>query len=571
MSSTRTVAPDPTQRITRSGDTPAVLVAERLADAGVELLADRFRVDVGLGWSREELIDRITDYEALIVRSATQVDAELISKGERLRVIGRAGTGVDNVDVDAATRHGVVVVNAPDANSIAAAEHTLALMLALARNVPQAHGSLVGGAWERGRFKGTELSGKVLGVVGLGRIGRLVAERAIAFGMKVLAFDPYVGPRRFEEVGARRTQLSEILRRADFVTLHLPSSAETRGLLDRRAFGEMRSGIRIINTARGDLIDEEALFDALEAGRVAGAALDVFAEEPVTDHRLFGGADVIVTPHLGASTAEAQTRAGAQIAEQVAAALDAEFPPHAVNLPRVDQRARERLRPILELADQLARISAALCRGPGIDRLEVTLAGKLADLDPEPVVRAALRGLLRGRDEGEVTYVNATILAADRDISVSEARDPDAGGFTELLRVAVVADDERAEVAGTMSTGGWPHLVEAWGQLFSLELAPYLTFVLYRDQPGMIGRVGARFGEHDVNISSAAVGRQPERDNANGRGQKAVMVITTDRPVPDQLLDEIASMDGSSRHARSRSRARRTRRSRFDDDRAQVP
>jgi D-3-phosphoglycerate dehydrogenase len=525
-----------------------VLVAERIADAGVELLRERFDVDVGVDWSSDELAERIGGYDGIVIRSATRLDAGLIERAERLRVIGRAGIGVDNVDVEAATRRGIVVANAPQSNVVAAAEHTIALMLALARNIPQAHGSLTHGRWERSSFGGVEVYEKTLGVLGFGRIGQLVAARARAFGMRIVAFDPYVAAERFRELGVDRAATPEDLyEQSDFVTLHLPKTDDTRGFLDAAAFARMRPGVRVINCARGELVDDAALKDALDSGRVAGAALDVFPSEPITDYPLFDGyPNVVVTPHLGASTTEAQDRAGVQTAEQVVAALTGGVVSTAVNIPAVSAEDMELLGPFVPLVGRLARLAMALAQGTGVDRLEVEYFGRIAERDTRLLTLSALTGMLAGHCEDEVNLVNAASLAEERGIGVSERSDSVARDFTDLVRVSIVSGDERYRVAGTaLGSQARPHLLEAWGQRFNLQLdeGSHLALWRYFDLPGMMGRVGTMLGEHGVNISSAAVGRQPP--GADGHGNDvAVMVVTTDSTVPAALVDEIARSDG---------------------------
>ncbi len=352
------------------GEQQRVLVAEKIADSGVDLLRERFAVDVGTGWSADELADRIGAYHGILIRSATQLTSELIERADNLRVIGRAGIGVDNVDVAAATKRGIIVANAPQSNIVAAAEHTIALMLALARNIPQAHASLTAGRWERSRFGGVEVYEKTLGVLGFGRIGQLVAARARGFGMRIVAYDPFVSAERFRELGAERAaEPADLYAQADFITLHLPKTPETRGWLDAAAFAAMRDGVRVINCARGELVDDAALKDALDSGKVAGAALDVFPSEPITDYPLFDGyANVVVTPHLGASTTEAQDRAGVQTAEQVVAALTGGVVSTAVNIPAIAPEDMEVLGPFLPLVERLGRLASTLA--PGVDRLE---------------------------------------------------------------------------------------------------------------------------------------------------------------------------------------------------------
>ena len=523
-----------------------VLVAEPIADAGVELLRERFEVELGSDWSAEELAERIGAYEGIVIRSATRLDAELIERAERLRVIGRAGIGVDNVDVAAATRRGIVVANAPQSNVVAAAEHTFALMLALARRIPQAHASLTAGRWERARFGGVEVYEKTLGVLGFGRIGQLVAVRARAFGMRIVAYDPFVSVERFRELGAERAASPvEVYAQADFITLHLPRTAETRGWLDAAAFARMRAGVRIVNCARGELIDDAALKDALDSGRVAGAALDVFPEEPITDYPLFRGyEDVVVTPHLGASTSEAQDRAGVQTAEQVVAALTGGVVSTAVNIPAIAAEDMDVLGPFVPLMERLGRLASALA--PGVDRVEVEYFGRVADRDTRLLTLAALQGVLGGHCEEDVNLVNAPSLAEERGIGVSERSESVARDFTDLVRIAIVSGSERYRVAGTtLGRRNRPHLLEAWGQRFNLQLdeGAHMALFRYSDLPGMMGRVGTVLGERGVNISSAAVGRQPP-DADGRRNEIAVMVVTTDSPVPRDVVERIARSDG---------------------------
>lgn len=512
-----------------------VLVAEKIADSGVELLKRDFDVDVALELSPEELAERIGDYDGLIVRSATKVTAELLERAERLKVVGRAGTGVDNVDLDAATKRGVLVVNAPESNSVAAAEHTLALALALCRNVPQAHSALVGGEWARSRYKGVELYGKTLGVIGFGRIGQLVAQRALAFDMTVVAFDKFVSPERFRELGVEGVETTdELYERADIITIHLPKTPETVNWIDATALTRMKDGVRIVNCARGELIDLEALEAALNSGKVAGAALDVFPGEPLTEHPLFGRDDVVVTPHLGASTSEAQDRAGTMTAEQVKAALDGGVVANAVNL---GAPLPEPVAPFVSLCRDLASLAQGLAPG-GVDRVELEIRGRLVDHDTRVLGIAALAGVLSGHTEEQVNLVNATALAEERGIELTEIKDAASEDFTELITVRVGSGAEAVEVSGTgVGPRNVPYLVAVWGQGFYLPLADHLAVFRYTDQPGMIGRVGSVFGEEGVNIVSAAVGAETE-------GDQAVMVLTTDAPVQQETVERILELDG---------------------------
>jgi D-3-phosphoglycerate dehydrogenase / 2-oxoglutarate reductase len=519
-------------------DAQRVLVKEKIADPGVALLREHFDVEVGTDWEDGQLADRIAEFDGIVIRSATQLGADLIDRAARLKVIGRAGIGVDNVDVDAATKRGIVVANAPESNIVAAAEHTMALMLALCRSVPQAHASLTAGRWERSGFGGIEIYRKTLGIIGFGRIGQLVAERAKGFGMEALAFDPFVSAERYRELGVERAEGSaEVYGRADIITLHLPKTPDTANWLDAGAFAQMKDGVRVINCARGELVDLEALRQALESGKVAGAALDVFPEEPITEHPLFGMPGVVVTPHLGASTVEAQDRAGVITAEQVVAALTGGLVTNAVNIPSVRPEEMEALGPFIPLSRKLGQLAIALAEASSIDRIEVGYEGRLSELDTRLLTTAVLNGVLQGHTEEDVNLVNAPALAEERGIVVAERKEPQSEDFNELVTVRVHSDGGSVEVAGTgFGPRNVPHLVAVFGQSFNIEIADYLAFFRYRDQPGMIGRVGTIFGQHGVNIHSAAVG-------AEEGAQEAVMALTTDAPVPRALLQEITALD----------------------------
>jgi D-3-phosphoglycerate dehydrogenase len=512
-----------------------VLVKEKIAESGVELLRQDFEVELGLDMSPEELDERIGDFDGIIVRSATKVTAGLIERGSRLKVVGRAGTGVDNVDIDAATKRGILVVNAPESNSVAAAEHTVALMLALCRNIPQAHGALVSGDWARSRYGGTELYGKTLGVIGFGRIGQLVAQRARSFDMSVVGFDKFVSAERFRELGVEGVEdTNELYERADFVTIHLPKTPETINWIDATALTRMKDGVRIVNCARGELIDLEALEAALESGKVAGAALDVFPEEPTTEHPLFGRENVVVTPHLGASTAEAQDRAGTDTAMQVRAALTGGVVTTAVNL---GAPLPEAVAPFVPLCSSLGTLAQGLAQG-AVDRVEATFRGRIAEHDTRVLGIAVLAGILGGHTEEQVNLVNASALAEERGIELTEIKEAASEDFTELVTVRVGHGADAIEVAGTgVGPRNTPYLVGVWGQSFYMPLAEHLAIFRYADQPGMIGQVGTTFGEHGVNIVSAAVG-------AGAEGDEAVMALTTDAPVPEELIDAIAGGDG---------------------------
>jgi D-3-phosphoglycerate dehydrogenase len=541
--SAATTAPQSAQ----NGKRPKVLVKEKIGDSGVALLREHFDVDLGLDWSDEQLAERIGDYDGIVIRSATKMTAELIARAGRLKAIGRAGVGVDNVDVPAATQRGIVVANAPESNVVTAAEHTMALLLALARNVSPAHQSLIEGKWDRSKYSGVELYEKTLGILGFGRIGQLVAQRARAFGMRVLAFDPFVSAERYRDLGVEKADSpDDIYAVADFITIHLPKTPDTEGFLGADAFAKMRKGARVLNVARGGLIDEAALKDALDAGQLAGAALDVFPSEPMTENPLFAYANVLATPHLGASTAEATDRAGYQSAEQVVAALIGGVVSTAVNIPAIGAEDMEVLGPFLPMATKLGRLAMALAEGSSVERIEAAFLGRIAEFDTRLLGLAVIVGALQGRTEEQVNLVNAPTMAQQRGIVFEEKAVSEAEDFNELIRVTVIAGDERVAVAGTgMGPNQLAHLVEVQGRRLTIELAPYVTVFRYEDLPGMVGLVGTIFGKHGINISSAAVGHTPDGGQGAGDGQRlAAMVVTTDARVPDEVVQEIVAAEG---------------------------
>jgi D-3-phosphoglycerate dehydrogenase len=506
-----------------------VLVREEIAAAGVELLRARFDVDVDFESLLEEIIG---GYDAIVIRSATTLTADLIGRAERLKVIGRAGVGVDNVDVEAATRRGIIVANAPESTVVSAAEHTVGLVVALARNIPQAHAALKQGRWERSAYGGVELGGKTLGVLGFGRIGQQVSRRALGLGMRVVAYDPYVAADRFRELGAECAETpEEIYAAADFVTLHLPLNQETRRSLNAAAFATMRDGVRIVNAARGELVDEEALLAALRSGKVAGAALDVFSSEPYSGP-LLELDTVVVTPHLAASTGEAQDRAGVIVAEQVVAALEGGLVTNAVNTPVVGAEEAEALGPYVPLASRLGRIAMELAGGAA-EEIVITAHGALADHDTRVLGVAALDGAFQGRADRPVNFVNAPSIAAERGVEVREERSRAARDYTSLLSVEVRAGGSSWRVAGTtFGTDDRPWLVNILGFEMELELAPLFVLCRYDDVPGVIGRVGTLFGQAGVNIAGMTVSR-------GTRGGKALMALTVDSSPSPELVDQL--------------------------------
>ena len=510
---------------------PRVLVREEIADAGVRLLRERFDVDVD---TRSDLAERIGDYDGIVIRSATKLDADLIERAAKLKVIGRAGVGVDNVDVDAATRRGIVVANAPESTVVSAAEHTIGLLVSLARNIPQAHAALKQGRWERKAYGGIELAGKALGVLGFGRIGQQVARRAAGLGMRVVAYDPYVAPDRFRELGVERLETPQaVYAAAEFLTLHLPLTAETRSSIDAAAFAAMRDGVRLVNAARGELVDEDALVDALRDGKLAGAALDVFSSEPYGG-RLLELDNVVVTPHLAASTEEAQDRAGVIVAEQVAAALEGGLVTNAVNIPAIGAEDLEVLGAYIPLSAKLGRLAMELAEGR-VDELRLTYFGTLAQYDTRLLTVAALNGAFQGRSDQPVNYVNAPLIAAERGVDVREERRRMSRDFTNLIRVEAVHDGRQLRVAGTtIGNDNRLWLVSALGFEIEMELAPLLVFFRYDDVPGVIGRVGTLFGKAGINIANMTVSR-------TRRGGKALMALSIDQPAPPELVERFAA------------------------------
>jgi D-3-phosphoglycerate dehydrogenase len=511
-----------------------VLVRERIGEAGIELLRQKFEVDVD---PDGDLAEKIADYDAIIIRSGTHLTKDLIERAERLKVIGRAGVGVDNVDLAAASRRGIVVANAPQSTVVSAAEHTIGLLLALSRSIPQAHATLKQGVWDRARFGGLELADKTLGLAGFGRIGQQVARRARALEMNVLAYDPYVAPSRFKELGVERAgSLEDLLARADFLSLHLTLAPETYRLIGRDQLAAAKDGIRVVNTARGELIDEDALLEALRSGKVAGAALDVFSAEPYSGPFLELD-NVVVTPHLAASTEEAQDRAGVIVAEQVAAALEGDVVTNAVNLPAVAPEDAAYLAPFAVLAAKLGALAVELA-GEAPRRLELTYLGELAGRDTRLLTVAALNGVFQGRADQAVNYVNAPVLAEERGIEVREERRRVSRDFTSLITVAAVAGDEPTTVSGTtMGRDHEPRLVRALGYEIEVGLEPRMLFVVNDDRPGMIGRLGTLLGEAGVNIAHMAVSR-------NRRSAKALMALTLDSAPEANLLERLRAEPG---------------------------
>jgi D-3-phosphoglycerate dehydrogenase len=511
-----------------------VLVTEKLAQSGLDILdAAGHQVDVQLGLSPGDLVSSVVGAEALVIRSATMVTAEVLAAGSDLVVVGRAGIGLDNVDVAAATERGVMVVNAPQSNILSAAEQAMALLLAQARNIPQAHAALVAGKWERSKWEGVELHGKTLGVVGLGRVGALVAQRALAFGMRLVAYDPFVSADRARHMGVQLMDLPELMAEADFVSVHLPKNADTIGLIGKDLLAKAKPGLRIINTARGGIVDEDALAEAVRSGQVQGAGIDVFAKEPTTESPLFELPSVVVAPHLGASTAEAQDKAGVTIAEQVILALNGDFVPFAVNVAATE--VSETVRPFMGLAEQLGRIISCLNDGSP-DTLEVEYQGGLAGAGTGILGLSVLKGLFAATTDEPVSYVNAPQLAATRGLEVREISTVTAHDYVNLI---IVRSGEHS-VAGTLTGPRTePRLVMMDDHTVEVPPAPHMVVVRNDDRAGMIGVVGTIIGQAGVSISSMAVG-------PSATGNTALMVLSTDRGVPDDALVSLRAAPGIS-------------------------
>jgi D-3-phosphoglycerate dehydrogenase len=516
---------------------PVVLVAEELSPAGIAVLESDFEVRLVDGADRAQLLPAVAEVDALIVRSATKVNAEVFEHARKLRVVARAGVGLDNVDVEAATKAGVMVVNAPTSNIVTAAEHAIALLLATARNVPQGHAALKQGEWKRSKYTGVELAGKVVGVLGLGRIGVLVAQRLVAFDMEIIAYDPYVQAARATQLGVRLVSLEELLRESDFISVHLPKTPETLGLIGDKELHEVKPSVRIINAARGGIVDEAALDLALKDGRVAGAGIDVFSTEPCTDSPLFHHDNIVVTPHLGASTHEAQEKAGTQVAKSVKLALSGEFVPDAVNVQ--GGAVAEDVKPGLPLAEKLGRIFTALAGGVPV-RLDVVVRGEITRHDVKVLELAALKGVFADVIEESVTFVNAPLVARDRGVEVTLTTSEDSPDWRNLVTVkGTMADGSIVSVSGTLS-GPRHHerIVEINGYDMELVPAEHMAVFGYVDRPGVVGVVGKLLGDLNINIAGMQVGR-------NTKGGTALTALTVDCAITPDVLDAISGAIGA--------------------------
>jgi D-3-phosphoglycerate dehydrogenase len=514
-----------------------VLVTERLAESGLEAMtAAGLEVDVQLGLSPAELLDAVPGAAALVIRSATQVTAQVLAAGEELVVVGRAGIGVDNIDIDTATRRGVMVVNAPNSIALANAEHTMAMLLSMARNIPQASRDLHEGQWNKDKWGGVELNGKTLGIVGLGRVGVLVAQRAHAFGMQIVARDPYVSADRSRQLGVDLvSSIEELVERADFLCVLVVKTPETVGLISADVLKHAKPSLRLVNTGRGGIVDEQALADAIREGRIAGAALDVFESEPTTESPLFDLDSVVVTPHLGASTIEAQDKAGQTIAEQVVLALRGDFVPFAVNVAATEANAN--VQPFMPLAERLGRLFTALAGGV-VDTLEISYEGEIAGYDCRVLTLAILKGVLEPVTEQPVSFVNAPQLAADRGLIVREISSSSARDYVNLVELRGRTAARSTHVAGTLyGKQDAPRIVAIDDHIVDIAPSSHMLVVTNNDTPGMVGIVGTILGDGGINIKELDLGTSPT-------GDAALMVLSTSTPVPPPAVEQLRSQPG---------------------------
>jgi D-3-phosphoglycerate dehydrogenase len=517
---------------------PRVLVSDKLSKTAVQVFKDRgVEVDYqpDLGKDKDKLAAIIGDYDGLAIRSATKVTEKLIAAATKLRVIGRAGIGVDNVDVPAATARGIIVMNTPFGNSITTAEHAIALMFAVARQLPAADASTQAGKWEKNRFMGVEITGKTLGVIGCGNIGSIVAERAIGLRMSVIAFDPFLSEKRAQDLGVEKVELDELLRRADFITLHTPLTDMTRNIIDAESIAKMKPGVRIINCARGGLVVEEDLAAAIKAGKVAGAGVDVFATEPAEASPLFGLANVVCTPHLGASTTEAQENVAIQVAEQMSDYLVRGAVSNALNMPSITAEEAPRLTPFVRLAEQLGSFAGQLTE-TGLKAIRLEYSGEVAEMNTRALTAAALAGVLRPLLQ-TVNMVSAPTYARDRGIAVEETRRDQEGAYGSYIRLTVKTDRQERSVAGTVFSNGRPRLIQIKGINMEAELGPHMLYITNRDKPGFIGRLGTLLGKEKVNIATFNLGR-------TAPGEDAIALIEVDDAISDKVLAGVAELEG---------------------------
>ena len=513
---------------------PKVLIADKLSPAAVAIFKERgVEADNKPGMTKEELLAVVDQYDGIAIRSATKITKEVIAAAKNLKVVARAGIGVDNVDIPAATAAGVIVMNTPFGNSITTAEHAISLMLALARDLPAANASTQAGKWEKNRFMGVEITGKVLGLIGAGNIGSIVADRARGLKMRVIAYDPFLSAERAEEMGVEKVELNDLLARADFITLHVPMTPETKNILSAEAIAKTKKGVRIINCARGGLIDEAALKAALDSGHVAGAALDVFAVEPAKENILFNNEKVVATPHLGASTTEAQENVALQVAEQISDYLLTGAITNALNMPSISASEAQKVRPWISLAEKLGSFAGQLT-GSSLTAVEIVYEGTASQLNTRALTQAALAGLLKPM-LSEVNMVNAPIVAKERGIKVSETRRDRQGIYEGYIKIVVTMGDTTRRVAGTVFSDGRPRLIQVKDINLDAEFAPHMLYVVNEDKPGFIGKLGTLLGEAKVNIANFTLGR-------SAPGQDAIALIEVDGQVPDSVIEALTKL-----------------------------
>jgi D-3-phosphoglycerate dehydrogenase len=515
---------------------PKVLISDALSPAAVQIFRDRgVEVDFqpNLGKDKDKLAAVINGFDGLAIRSATKVTAKILEQATGLKVIGRAGIGVDNVDIPAATAKGIIVMNTPFGNSITTAEHAITLMLSLAREIPQADASTQAGKWEKNRFMGVEITGKTLGVIGCGNIGSIVADRAHGLKMKVIAFDPFLSAERAVDLGVEKVELDELLRRSDFITLHTPLTEKTKNIIDAEALAKAKRGVRVINCARGGLVDEAALRAALDSGQVAGAAFDVFVEEPATSNPLFGHPNVVCTPHLGAATTEAQENVALQVAEQMADYLLNGAVQNAVNFPSITAEEAPKLKPFIELAEKLGSFAGQLTES-GISKVQIIYEGTVAQMKIKALTSAALAGLLRPM-LGDVNVVSAAIIAKERGMAVEETTREAAGDYDNLITIAVTTERQTRHVSGTVYADGRPRIVNIKGIRMEAEFGPSMLYVANVDKPGFVGRFASLLGDAGINIATFHLGRQAV-------GGDAIALVEVDGTVPDELLKRVQAL-----------------------------
>jgi len=517
--------------------TPRVLISDKLSETAVQIFKDRglevvFEPD--LGKDKDRLLSMIGEFDGLAIRSATKVTEKILGNAKKLRVIGRAGIGVDNVDVKVATTKGIIVMNTPFGNSITTAEHAISMMLALARQIPAADLSTKASKWEKSKFMGVEITGKTLGVIGCGNIGSIVANRGIGLKMRVIAFDPFLTPERAVEIGVEKVELDQLLQRADFITLHTPLTDKTRNIIDAAALAKTKKGVRIINCARGGLVNEAAVAEALLSGHVGGAAFDVFETEPARNNPLFEIPNVICTPHLGAATSEAQENVALQVAEQMSDYLLSGAISNAINFPNISAEEAPRLKPFVKLADQLGSFAGQLTE-TGLKEIRIEYAGDIADVNTKALTAAALAGVLRPLLSDSVNMVSALNVARDRGIAVEETRRGEEGAYQSYMRFTVVTERQSRSVAGTVFSDGKPRIIQVKGINMEAELTPNMLYVTNSDKPGFIGMLGQLMGEEDVNMATFNLGR-------NEAGGDAICLVAVDSKVSDQLLDKIKGL-----------------------------